>query len=262
MCKTVIADITNRDLIEDLIKKHNFTTVFHFAAQSHVDNSFEDPVSFTINNALGTHILIDSFRVHNPNVEFIHFSTDEVYGENNTTTGFTEETILNPTNPYAASKAAAEMTVQSYIKSFNMNIKIIRCNNVYGPNQYPEKLIPKFINILKSGGKCTIHGDGLVKRSFIHVDDVCSAVILVWKKAAKSEVYNISSDYEYSVIDITKLLIKTIKGHERYEECIEHVNDRPFNDKSYLNDCTKLKKLGWVQNKNSESLIEFILSNI
>jgi dTDP-glucose 4,6-dehydratase/UDP-glucose 4,6-dehydratase len=102
-----------------------------------------------MNNAVGTHILIDSFKNHSPNVEFIHFSTDEVYGENKTSTGFNEETILNPTNPYAASKAAAEMIVQSYVKSFNMNIKIIRCNNVYGPNQYPEKLIPKFIKILK-----------------------------------------------------------------------------------------------------------------
>jgi len=261
-CETIVSDITNRELLTHLIKKYNFTTVFHFAAQSHVDNSFEDPVSFTVNNVVGTHVLIDSFRILNPNVEFIHFSTDEVYGENNTTTGFTEETILNPTNPYAASKAAAEMTVQSYIKSFGMNIKIIRCNNVYGPNQYPEKLIPKFINILKNGGKCPIHGTGLVKRSFIHVDDVCSAVILIWKKAEKSEIYNISSDYEYSVIDVAKLLVKTLKGHERYEECLEYVTDRPFNDNSYFNDCSKLKKLGWIQLKNMDSLTEFILSNI
>lgn len=261
-CETIIADITNRELLEYLIKKYNFTTVFHFAAQSHVDNSFEDPVSFTVNNVTGTHVLVDSFRIHNPNVEFIHFSTDEVYGENTTETGFTEETVLNPTNPYAASKAAAEMIVQSYVKSFGMNIKIIRCNNVYGPNQYPEKLIPKFIKILKNGGKCTIHGRGSVKRSFIHVDDVCSAVITIWKKAPKSEIYNISSDYEYSVMDITKLIIKNITGQDEYDEHIVYVNDRPFNDESYLNDCSKLKSLGWSQTKNSEALNQFILSHI
>ena len=261
-CETVIGDITNRELITYLIKKYSFTTVFHFAAESHVDNSFGDPVSFTVNNTVGTHILIDSFKIHQPNIEFIHFSTDEVYGENKTGVGFTEETVLNPTNPYAASKAAAEMIVQSYIKSFGMNIKIIRCNNAYGPNQYPEKLIPKFIKILKSGKKCTIHGTGSVKRSFIHVDDICSAVITIWKKAPKGEIYNISSDYEYSVMDITKLIIKNIVGHERYDECIEYIPDRPFNDESYLNDCSKLISLGWKQTKDFKSLEEFIITQL
>lgn len=257
-CETIIADINNRELVEHLIKKYNFSTVFHFAAQSHVDNSFTDPISFTENNVLGTNVLINSFRNVSPNVEFIHFSTDEVYGENNTDFGFTESTQMNPTNPYAASKAAAEMILQSYIRSFGMNIKIIRCNNVYGPNQYPEKLIPKFIKILKSGAKCTIHGTGSVKRSFIHVDDVCSAVTLIWKKAVRNEVFNISSDYEYSVMDITKLIIKHVKGHERYEECIEYVPDRPFNDVSYLNDCSKLKSIGWSQEKRTKDLVDFI----
>lgn len=261
-CETIVADITNKELIVHLIKKYNFIAVFHFAAQSHVDNSFIDPLSFTVNNVTGTHVLVDAFRIHNPMIEFIHFSTDEVYGENTTTTGFKEDTVLNPTNPYAASKAAAEMIIQSYVKSFNMNIKIIRCNNVYGPNQYPEKLIPKFINILKNGGKCTIHGKGSVKRSFIHVDDVCSAVKRIWKSAPKSEVYNISSDYEYSVMDITKLLIKHIKGNENYDDYITYIQDRPFNDESYLNDCSKLQNLGWTQTKNSDSLVEFILSHI
>jgi len=257
-CETIVGDINNQELIEYLIKKYNFAAVFHFAAQSHVDNSFTDPISFTVNNVIGTNILVNSFRNVSPNVEFIHFSTDEVYGENNTGVGFTESTPMNPTNPYAASKAAAEMIIQSYIKSFGMNIKIIRCNNVYGPNQYPEKLIPKFIKVLKSGEKCTIHGTGSVKRSFIHVDDVCSAVVLVWKKGGRNEVFNISSDYEYSVMDITKLIIKHVKGHERYEECIEYVADRPFNDVSYLNDSSKLKELGWVQKRGLKELVDFI----
>ena len=112
-----------------------------------------------MDNTHATHVLIEACRRHIPNVEFVHFSTDEVYGESKTDIPFTEaEGVLRPTNPYSASKAAAEMIVRSYIESFGMNIKIIRCNNVYGPNQYPEKLIPKFKRLLKEGKKCTIHG--------------------------------------------------------------------------------------------------------
>jgi dTDP-glucose 4,6-dehydratase len=138
-------NVGNAQLMEHIIKEYAFDYVFHFAAQSHVDNSFENALSFTIDNTRATHVLIETCRQFIPNVEFIHFSTDEVYGESKTDTPFTEDTgVLRPTNPYSASKAAAEMIVRSYIESFGMNIKIIRCNNVYGPNQYPEKLIPKF----------------------------------------------------------------------------------------------------------------------
>ena len=155
----VKGDIRDKDLLTYLIKQYDFDTVFHFAAKSHVDNSFEDPKDFTLNNAYGTHVILETFRENKPNVEFIHFSTDEVYGESTTDTPFSEDTgVLKPTNPYAASKAAAEMIVHYYIDSYKMNIKTIRCNNVYGTNQYPEKLIPKFKKLLREGKKCTIHG--------------------------------------------------------------------------------------------------------
>jgi nucleoside-diphosphate-sugar epimerase len=257
-CTTIIGDIKDRKCMDEIFKTYTFSTIFHFAAQSHVDNSFEDPIGFTMNNAVGTHVLIDSTRAHQPNVQFIHFSTDEVYGENTTGVGFTEDAILNPTNPYSASKAAAEMIVQSYIKSFGMNVKIIRCNNVYGPNQYPEKLIPKFIHILKQNKKCTIHGSGSVQRSFIHVHDVCSAVHAIWKRGSLGEIYNISSDYEYSVLDITRLIIKTTMCTDEYDQYIDHIHDRPFNDKSYLNNCTKLKNLGWRQEYSEFQLVDYI----
>ena len=158
----VKGNVGNKELMEHLIEKYKFDAIFHFAAQSHVDNSFENALSFTMDNTHATHVLIEACRRHIPNVEFIHFSTDEVYGESKTDVPFTEdEGVLRPTNPYSASKAAAEMIVRSYIESFGMNIKVIRCNNVYGPNQYPEKLIPKFKRLVQEGKMCTIHGSRL-----------------------------------------------------------------------------------------------------
>ena len=257
-CHTIEGDICKVSTVTNIFSMYPISVVFHFAAQSHVDNSFDDPISFTTNNVIGTHVLIETCRKLAPNVEFIHFSTDEVYGENTGTVGFTELTALCPTNPYAASKAASDMIIQSYIKSFNMNIKIIRCNNVYGPNQYPEKLIPKCIKLLKEGHKCTVHGQGTVKRSFIHVKDVCSAVNTIWKRGTSGEIYNISSDYEYSVIEIVKLVINCIYDTDHYEPFIEYISDRPFNDSSYLNDCTKLKSIGWTQSCTHADLLEFI----
>lgn len=257
----VHGNICDDTLITELVKKYKFRTVFHFAAQSHVDNSFTDPKSFTMNNVYGTHTLMECLRKHAPHVEIIHFSTDEVYGESTTDIPFTEESgLLKPTNPYSASKAAAEMICQSYIDSYKMNIKTIRCNNVYGSNQYPEKLIPKFKKLLKSGKKCTIHGtrSAEVKRSFLHVDDVVDAVDVVWNKGKSGEIYNIASDEEISVMDITKMMILSIVGTSNYDEWIEYVEDRLFNDKGYYICAKKLKNLGWVQKKTKKDLIQFL----
>jgi len=257
----VKGDICDEDLVGYLIKQYDFDVVFHFAAMSHVDNSFTDPKKFTLNNAFGTHVLLDKLRELKPRVEFIHFSTDEVYGESITEIPFSEDTgVLKPTNPYSASKAAAEMIVQSYIDSYKMNIKTIRCNNVYGPNQYPEKLIPKFKKLLHEGKKCTIHGtkSSEIQRAFMHVDDVVNAVDTVWKKGIPGEIYNIASDDEISVMDVTKLMIKTINGSDDYDKYIIYVDDRPFNDSRYYISSEKLKSLGWKQEKVRDDLIQFI----
>jgi len=258
----VKGDIKNRDLVAFLIKEFDFDIVFHFAAQSHVDNSFNDPVMFTYENVCGTHNLLESFRVWKPSVKFIHFSTDEVYGTWTSGPAFTEEAMLTPTNPYSSSKAAAEMIVQSYINSFKMDIKIIRCNNVYGPNQYPEKLIPKFIKMLKDGKKCTLHGGNTptIKRAFIHVEDVVDAVLTVHESGNAGEIYNISSEYEFSVLDITKMVVKSVKGTDAYEEWVTYIPDRPFNDARYFIDSSKLRALGWKQKKDSAFLEQFITS--
>ena len=254
-------DLCNVGFLENLVKEHKFDYVFHFAAQSHVDNSFISPLGFTLDNTYGTHALVEMCRRHTPNVEFIHFSTDEVYGESKTDEPFAEETgVLRPTNPYSASKAAAEMIIRSYIESFDMNIKIIRCNNVYGPNQYPEKLIPKFIRLLKNNEKCTIHGTNSanVRRAFMHVEDVVDAVEVVWKEGVRGEVYNIASDDELSVMDVTKLIIKTLKNTEDYDKWIDYIEDRPFNDQRYYICAKKLKALGWSQKRTHEDLVKYI----
>ena len=257
----VKGDIRDEDLVGYLIKQYDFDVVFHFAAMSHVDNSFNDPKKFTLNNAFGTHVLLDKLRELKPGIEFIHFSTDEVYGESIKEIPFSEDTgVLKPTNPYSASKAAAEMIVQSYIDSYKMNIKTIRCNNVYGPNQYPEKLIPKFKKLLREGKKCTIHGtkSSEIQRAFMHVDDVVNAVDIVWKRGVPGEIYNIASDDEISVMNVTKLMIKIIKGTDDYDKYITYVDDRPFNDSRYYISPKKLKSIGWKQKKTRQDLINFL----
>ena len=257
----VKGNVGDASLVEHLIKLYSFDAVFHFAAQSHVDNSFENALSFTMDNTHATHVLVEACRRHIPDAEFIHFSTDEVYGESKTDVPFTEEEgVLRPTNPYSASKAAAEMIVRSYIESFKMNIKIIRCNNVYGPRQYPEKLIPKFKRLLKEGKKCTVHGSksAMIKRAFMHVEDVVDAVDTVWKKGTPGEVYNIASDDELTVMELTKLMIETIQKTTNHDKWITYVDDRPFNDSRYHICANKLKSLGWSQKKTREDLINFL----
>jgi len=163
----------------------------------------------------------------------------------------TEHSILCPTNPYAASKAGAELIAQSYNHSYKMPIIITRGNNVYGPNQYPEKLIPRFIKLLNEGKKVTIQGEGNSVRAFLHAYDTASAFECILEKGKIGEIYNIGCDegMEYSVMDVAKILIKMIKKTENYDEWIEYVEDRPFNDQRYYISNQKLKDLGWVVKK-------------
>jgi len=243
-------NICNYELIEKILKEHEITHVIHFAAQSHVQNSFDDSINFTYDNILGTHTLLEACKKYGKIVKFIHVSTDEVYGESMNTieeTHKTEHSILCPTNPYAATKAGAELLAQSYNHSFKMPIIITRGNNVYGPNQYPEKLIPRFIELLKDGKKVTIQGDGSNVRAFLHANDTASAFETILEKGEIGEIYNIGCDdgMEYSVLEIAKILIKLIKNTEDYAEWIEYIEDRPFNDKRYYISNQKLRDLGW-----------------
>jgi UDP-glucose 4,6-dehydratase len=173
----------------------------------------------------------------------------------------TEESILCPTNPYAATKASAELIAQSYYYSFNIPIIITRGNNVYGPNQYPEKIIPKFIKFLIEGKKVTIQGDGSNVRAFIHVCDVVKAFDIILEKGVIGEIYNIGSDdnEEYTVRDVAEILIKKIKKSENYDDYIEHIVDRPFNDKRYYISNEKIKSLGWEITQNFDEGIDNLI---
>ena len=243
-------NLCSYDLIRHVLDAHKIDTVIHFAAQSHVQNSFEDSLQYTNDNIVGTHTLLECCRIYNKIKRFIHISTDEVYGESMLEENEEkkhEESILCPTNPYAATKAAAELIAKSYYHSFKMPIIITRGNNVYGPNQYPEKLIPRFIELLLNNKKVTIQGDGTNVRAFLHVIDVASAVEFILNNGEIGEIYNIGSDdhHEYTVLEIAKMLINKIKKTDEYEKWIEYIDDRPFNDKRYYISNQKVKNLGW-----------------
>jgi dTDP-glucose 4,6-dehydratase len=253
--KLVKGNLCDSDLVEHILNEYSITHIIHFAAQSHVQNSFDDSLTFTKDNILGTHILLESCRKYGKIERFIHVSTDEVYGESMNSVNEqhkTEHSILCPTNPYAATKAGAELIAQSYNHSYKMPIIITRGNNVYGPNQYPEKLIPRFIKLLKENKKVTIQGEGKTMRAFLHAYDTASAFECILERGLIGEIYNIGCDegMEYSVMEIAKILIKIIKNTENYDEWIEYIEDRPFNDQRYYISNQKLKELGWSIQKN------------
>jgi dTDP-glucose 4,6-dehydratase len=265
--KFIHGDILNEYLVLKTLNTYKIDAILHFAAQSHVDNSFGNSIDFTLNNVLGTHKLLEATRIYGNVKRFIHVSTDEVYGEIHESEGkFNEESVLEPTNPYAASKAGAEFVVKSYYRSFKIPIIITRGNNVYGPRQYPEKLIPKFINHLINNQKCPIQGQGIAVRNFIYVDDTVRAFEKVLFEGHIGEIYNIGTENEYSVMDVTRMLIKKLKNTDNYEEWITFVEDRNFNDIRYAIESSKLRELGWKEEMPDfetglNKTIEWILSN-
>ena len=237
-------------LVRALLQEHGIRYVIHFAAQSHVDTSFTTPLQYTEDNVQGTHVLLECCRQYGQIERFLHVSTDEVFGEckENEQQAKTETSLLLPTNPYAASKAAAEMYCQAYRHSFNMPIIITRSNNVYGPGQYEEKLIPRFFALLRRGQRCTIHGDGSQRRSFLYIDDLLNALHIVFERGAVGECYNIASTEEYSVLEVARKLIPLVRGHRTSTEQVawlRFVPDRCFNDRRYWVCDQKLRRLGW-----------------
>ena len=267
----VEGNICDADLVYHILKTYDIDIVVHFAAQSHVQDSFTDSAKYVRDNVVGTHTLLEAARKYGEVIKFIHISTDEVYGESllSDDQKKTEQSVLCPTNPYAATKASAELLATSYHHSFKLPVIITRGNNVYGPNQYPEKLIPKFIKLLKEGKKVTIQGNGTNVRGFLHVWDVICAIDIIIEKGEIGEIYNIGSekDDEFSVRDIAKGLIlimnkdknKTFKYEEDYEPYIEYIEDRPFNDMRYFISNKKIKDLGWKPEVNFlDGLVDLI----
>jgi len=254
------------DLLRYIFQCNKITHVVHMAAQSHVQHSFSDALRYTNDNVVGTHNLLEACRRHCPTLKrFVHVSTDEVYGQSllkSDEKQKCEKSILCPTNPYAATKAAAEMIAQSYVHSFKMPIIITRGNNVYGPNQYPEKLVPKFIQLLMDDKPVTIQGDGSCVRGFLHVEDTCAAFMCVLKRGSLGEIYNIGCDsekMEKSVLDIAKMLIARIKPGDKPEKWITYIPDRPFNDLRYFISDQKLKRLGWAPKISLEHGLDMLV---
>jgi len=253
------------DLLKYIFQSNKITNIIHFAAQSHVQTSFTDSIQYTQDNIIGTHHLLEASRLYCPLLnKFIHVSTDEVYGESMLDINEnhkTESSVLCPTNPYASTKAGAELIAQSYNHSFKMPIIITRGNNVYGPNQYFEKVIPRFIYQLKSNQKITIQGDGNCVRGFLHSKDTSNAFLKILEYGKIGEIYNIGCDegMEYSIINVAKLLIRKIKNTEEYNEWITYIDDRPFNDKRYYISNYKLKDLGWKINIKFEDGIQMLI---
>lgn len=253
-------NICSHDLITYILEKYEIDVIIHFAAQSHVDNSFSTPLQYTEDNIKGTHTLLECSRLYNKLKLFIHVSTDEVYGESELNENPKKETsVLCPTNPYAATKAAAEMLVRSYHHSYQLPTIITRGNNVYGPNQYPEKLIPKFIKSLQNNEKCSVHGTGEAIRSFLYVDDVYRAFEIILQHGKVGEIYNIGTNKEYNVLEITRKLVKLIKNDDEIDKYVEFIEDRNFNDKRYFISSEKLEKLGWKPRVNIDDGLKKIL---
>lgn len=262
----VRGDITSYDLVLHILETHKIDSIIHFAAQSHVDGSFTNSFQYTKDNVMGTHTLLEAARQHGLIKRFIHVSTDEVYGESlaDDVSIKTETSVLLPTNPYAATKAAAEMLVCSYYKSFKLPVIISRGNNVYGPNQYPEKLIPKFMNLMLEGKPCTIHGDGAALRNFLYVSDVVFAFELLFLNGVIGDIYNIGGDEhtEISVKDVTEKLCEIVKGRPICSEDVVLVEDRHFNDQRYWISNDKIRALGWTPKVNLETGLRLTLESI
>ena len=254
----VKGDITDKKLIETLIS--DCDCVVNFAAESHVDRSILDPTPFLNSNILGTFTILDIIK--NQKKKLKHVSTDEVYGTILQGSA-TENTRFNPSSPYSATKASAELLINSYVKTYGVDAVITRCTNNYGPRQFNEKLIPKAIGLCNENKKIPVYGTGTSIRDWIHVEDHCKAIMLVLEKGKSGESYNISSSNEVSNLTlVTKILEFLNKSNKN----IQFVENRPGEDTRYSLDSTKIyEELGWKPKINFdmglEKTIQWYISN-
>ena len=267
-------DICNFKNLKNSINLFKPDIIFHLAAETHVDRSIEDPLSFINTNITGTYNLLEVFRIYFYNsksnkrkkFKFIHISTDEVYGDlGDTNKFFNELSPYKPSSPYSASKASSDHLVDSWNRTFGLPSIIINCSNNYGPNQFPEKLIPNIIIKALNGESIHVYGDGKNIRDWIHVEDSVSAMNLIAKKGQIGEKYNIGANNPKRNIDLVKLICKKLNkliiskpnNIKKFEDLIKFVDDRPGHDFRYAINANKLKKnLNWKPNKNFEKSIE------
>ncbi|MFD2551520.1 dTDP-glucose 4,6-dehydratase [Bizionia sediminis] len=248
-------DITNETEINKLFAAHRFDAVIHLAAESHVDRSITDPLAFVKTNVIGTMILLNAFKnTWKNNFKgklFYHISTDEVYGTLGETGLFTETTAYDPNSPYSASKASSDHFVRAYGETYGLPYVISNCSNNYGPNQFPEKLIPLFINNIINNKPLPVYGDGNYTRDWLFVIDHARAIDTVFHTGTQGETYNIGGFNEWKNIDLVRLLCKQMDAALSQkpgtsETLITYVKDRPGHDLRYAIDASKIKnELGW-----------------
>ncbi len=254
-------DITDADFIHELFSVQQFDGVIHLAAESHVDRSISNPMSFIMTNIVGTVNLLNAAKKAwegKDGKRFFHVSTDEVYGTLGETGLFTEETAYDPRSPYSASKASSDHLVRAYHHTFGLPIVVSNCSNNYGPNQFPEKLLPLFIHNIKNEKPLPVYGDGKYTRDWLWVMDHATAIDVIYHKGKNGDTYNIGGHNEWKNIDIIHQLCDVMddlldraKGSSR--ELITFVKDRPGHDRRYAIDATKLKdELGWVPSLQME----------
>lgn len=252
----VKGDILDMELVDTLLRDYQITGIIHLAAESHVDRSIEDPLAFVRTNVLGTATLLDRARKYwdqnNTIGKFYHISTDEVFGELGETGYFTEETPYNPRSPYSASKAGSDHLVRAYHATFGFPAVISNCSNNYGPNQFPEKLIPLMIRNITTQQPLPVYGEGANIRDWLYVEDHAEAIDLIFHKGRIGETYNIGGGNEWKNIDLVRMLCRLIDDKTgrllgSSEELIRFVRDRAGHDHRYAIDYSKLQtELGWT----------------
>lgn len=250
--KFIKADITDASAMEKIFVEEGITHVAHFAAESHVDRSIENPGIFVHTNIVGTQVLLDCAKKFNI-TKHLQVSTDEVYGDLDfdPTTFFTEQTPLNPSSPYSASKAGADMLVLAYHETFGLPVNITRCSNNYGPYHFPEKLIPLTISRAMNDEKIPVYGNGGNVRDWLHVIDHCRAIDMVLHQGKIGEVYNVGGHNERTNLEVVKTILRTL---DKSEDLIEFVEDRLGHDRRYAIDPDKLEnELGFKPTYNFDT---------
>lgn len=248
-------DIADKNLIYSIFKKEKFSVIANFAAETHVDRSIVAPSEFVMTNVVGTHNLLEASREYKVR-KFHQVSTDEVYGDLGNESGgfFKENSDLNPTSPYAATKASADLLAMAYFKTYKMHVTISRCSNNYGPFQFPEKLIPFFFQLAAQDKPLPLYGDGNNIRDWLFVSDHCEAVDLIMRKAKPGSIYNVGGANEKKNIEIAKSILQFLG---KSDSLITYVEDRPAHDRRYAIDASKInKELGWSPKVNFEKGIE------
>ncbi len=254
--KFVKGDITDRAFIDDLFAKEHFDMVVNFAAESHVDRSIEDPEIFLRTNILGVQVLLDACRKYGVK-RFHQVSTDEVYGDlplDRPDLLFHEDTPIHTSSPYSASKAAADLLVLAYHRTFGLPVTISRCSNNYGPYHFPEKLIPLVISRALADEPIPVYGEGANVRDWLYVNDHCTAIDLILRTGRDGEIYNIGGHNEVSNLEVVKTILKALN---KPESLIHFVKDRPGHDLRYAMDPTKIEtELGWEPEYRFETGIQ------